>query len=98
MHNIILSYTISNYTINHIKSSYIIKWLTVIQTRREREKITKWNTNRLIEWKKENRMRVRVWDKMKTLEERKTEEIQKSKNEKIKKNIEICEKLKRGIS
>ena len=35
---------------------------------------------------------------MKTLEERKTEEIQKSKNEKIKKNIKICEKLKRGIS
>ena len=46
---------------------------------------------------------------MKTLEERKEEkqqfiknmyieEIKKSKNEKIKKNIKICEKLKRGIS
>ena len=65
MHNIILSNTISNYTINHIKSSNIIKWLTVIQTKRERkreiERITKRNTNRLIKWKKEkeNIRRVR---------------------------------------
>ena len=33
-----LSQTISNYTIHHIKSSNIIKWLTVIQTKRERER------------------------------------------------------------
>ena len=38
MHNIILSNTISNYTIHHIKSSNIIKWLTVIQTKWERER------------------------------------------------------------
>ena len=79
MHNIILSNTISNYTINHIKSSNIIKWLTVIQTKweRERERIIKRNTNRLREWRNEKkkriRIRVRVRDKMKILEERKTE-------------------------
>ena len=43
---------------------------------RERKRITKRNTNRLREWKKETkkrtRIRVRVWDKMKTLEKRKT--------------------------
>ena len=53
MHNIILSNTISNYTIHHIKSSIIIKWLTVIQTKWEREwerkRITNRNTNRLRE-------------------------------------------------
>ena len=41
MHNIILSYIISKYTINHIKSSNIIKWLTVIQSKRKKEGITK---------------------------------------------------------
>ena len=51
---------------------------------------------------------IRVRDKMKTLEERKTEkifirnmymeEIQNYKNEEIKKNIKIYEKLIRGIS
>ena len=39
MHNIILANTISNYTIHHIKSSNIIKWLTVIQlNEKEKEK------------------------------------------------------------
>ena len=47
--NIILSYIISNYTINHIKPSNIIKWLTVIQNKTDRKR----NTNRLREWKKE---------------------------------------------
>ena len=64
MHNIILSHTISNYTIHHIKSSNIIKWLTVIQTKwereRERKSIIKRNTNRLREWKKETKKRIRV--------------------------------------
>ena len=54
--------SISNHTINHIKSSNIIKWLTVIQTKWERERereierITNRNTNRLRECrnKKEN--------------------------------------------
>ena len=77
MHNIILSNTISNYTINHIKSSNIIKWLTVIQTKWERESITKRNTNRLREWtdweSEGTKKRIRVRDKMKTLEERKKE-------------------------
>ena len=75
MHNIMLSNTISNYTINHIKSSNIIKWLTVIQTKwereRERKSITKRNTNRLRECR--NKKRIRVRDKMRTLQERKTE-------------------------
>ena len=48
IHNITLSNTISNYSIHHIKSSNIIKWLTVIQTKRER--ITKRKSNRLREW------------------------------------------------
>ena len=80
MHNIILSNIISNYTIHHIKSSNIIKWLTVIQTKRERKSITKRNTNRLREWKKETkkrtRIRVGVRDKMKTLEKRKKEKTE----------------------
>ena len=38
MHNIVLAHTISNYTIHQIKSSNIIKWLTVIQTKWERER------------------------------------------------------------
>ena len=55
-----------------------------------------------------NKKRIKVRDKMKTLEERKTEknfirnmymeEIQNYKNEEIKKNIKIYEKLIRGIS
>ena len=75
MHDIILSNTISNYTINHIKSSNIIKKLTVIQTKwereRERKRITNRNTNRLRECR--NKKRIRVRDKMKIPEERKTE-------------------------
>ena len=81
MHNIILSNTISNYTINHIKSSNIIKWLTVIQTKWERERkrksIIKRNTNRLREgtdWESDRKKkRIRVRDKKKILEERKKE-------------------------
>ena len=41
MHNIIFSYIISKCTINQIKSSNIIKWLRVIQSERERERIMK---------------------------------------------------------
>ena len=56
--------------------------------------------------KKRIRVRVRVREIMKTLEERKTKnknlsEIciwRRCKNEKMKKNIKIHEKLKRGIS
>ena len=42
MHNLILSYMISKYTINHLKSSNIIKRMRVIQSerKRERERIT----------------------------------------------------------
>ena len=77
MHNVIQSNTISNYTIHHIKSSNIIKWLTVIQSKREREReierITNRNTNRLREWRKERKKkRIRVREKVKILEERKT--------------------------
>ena len=75
MHNIILSNTISNHTIHHIISSNIIKWLTVIQTKweRERERERKRNTNRLREWRKERKKkRIRVREKVKILEERKT--------------------------
>ena len=58
--------------------------MTVTQTKREKERkrITKGNTNRLRKWKKERkkvrkkkRVRVKVREKMKTLEERKTEDI-----------------------
>ena len=83
----------------------------MIQTKweRERKNITKRNTNRLTEWKTKKRIRVRVRDKMKTLEERKKEkqkfirnmymeEIQNYKNEEIKKNTKIYEKLVRGTS
>ena len=72
MHNIILSYIISNHTINHIKSSNIIKWLTVIQRRKKKKKSRKkkyQKTERVKEWNKK-RVRVRVREKMKTLEER----------------------------
>ena len=44
--NIILSHTLSNYTINHIKWSNITKWLRVIKTKRENK------SKRLKEWKK----------------------------------------------
>ena len=50
-----------------------------------------------------NKKRIRVWERMKTLEERKTEnknlleETQKWKNEEIKENIKIYEKMKREI-
>ena len=82
MHNIILSYMISKYTINYIKSSNIIKWLRVIQSERkrekERERITNKKRNRLREWKKEwkkkrkkERKKKRVSEKVKILEERK---------------------------
>ena len=47
-------------------------WLTVIQTKWEREgerkRITKTNNNRLREWKKQTKKRIRVTDKMKILE------------------------------
>ena len=73
---------ISKYTINHIKSSNIIKWLTVIQSERkrerERERITNKKRNRLREWKKERkkeRNKKRVSEKVKTPEERKIENI-----------------------
>ena len=83
MHNVILSYIISKYTINHIKSSNIIKWLTVIQTERkkerERERITNKKRNRLREWKKERkkkeRNKKRLSENLKTPEERKVENI-----------------------
>ena len=38
MYNIILSYIISKYTINHIKSSNIIKRMKVIQSERKKER------------------------------------------------------------
>ena len=38
---------------NRITSSNIIKWLTVIQSKREIKRITKRKSNRLREWKKE---------------------------------------------
>ena len=86
MHNIILSYIISKYTINHIKSRNIIKWLRVIHSERkrerERERITNKKRNRLREWKKERKKKERkkqrkkrVSEKVKTLEERKIENI-----------------------
>ena len=62
------------------------------------------------DWESEGTKKsIRVRDKMKTLEERKKEkqkfirnmymeEIQNYKNEEIKKNIKIYEKLVRGIS
>ena len=63
MHSIILSHTISNYRINHIKSSNIIKWLTVIQTK----------------WERERKKRIRIREKMKTLQKRKKEKKKKQK-------------------
>ena len=80
MHNIISSFTISKYTINHIKSSNIIKRMRVIHSERERkrERITKKKRNRLREWKKERkkeRNKKRVSEKVKTLEDRKIENI-----------------------
>ena len=47
-------------------------WLTVIQTRKERKRIPKRNTNRLREWKKQTKKRIRVTDRIRTPEERKT--------------------------
>ena len=38
---------------NRVTSSNIIKWLRVIQSKRERESKIKRNTNRLREWRKE---------------------------------------------
>ena len=75
MHNIIQSNTISNYTIHHIKSSNIIKWLTVIQTKwereRERKRIIKQITT---DWESEGKKkRIRVREKTKILEKRKKE-------------------------
>ena len=62
MHNVILSYIISKYTINHIKSSKISlsdwEWYKV----KEKEK-------------EEERNKKRVSEKVKTLEERKIENI-----------------------
>ena len=73
MHNIILSHTISNYTINHIKSSNIIKWLTVIQTKWEKkEKVSQKEIP--TDWEsEETKKKIRVWEKIKTPEERKKE-------------------------
>ena len=101
MHNLISSYIISKYAINHIKSSNIIKWLRVIQSERERERerITNKKRNRLREWKKERRKerkkersKKRVSEKVKTLEDRKIEnitlikELRHTKTKKIKKS------------
>ena len=75
MHNVILSNTISNYTINHIKSSNIIKWLTVIQTK-EKEKEKESQKEIPTDWQSEETkkiIRVGVKEKMKTLEKRKKE-------------------------
>ena len=68
-----LSNTISNYTIHHIISSNIIKCLTVIQlNEKEKEKVSQKEI--LTDWQSEGtKKRVRDRDKMKTLEERKTE-------------------------
>ena len=75
-----LSNTISNYTINHIISSNIIKCLTVIQlNEKEKEKVslkeipTDWESE-------ETKKRIRDRDKMKTPEERKTEKQQVIRN------------------
>ena len=77
-----LSHTISNYTIHRIKSSNIIKWLTVIQTKWEREReierIIKRNTNRLRKWNKQKR--ELELEKMKTLEKRKKEKLNLIRN------------------
>ena len=79
MHNIILSHTISNYTINHIKSSNIIKWLTVIQTKWEREREQK---EIQTDWEsEETKKRIRVWE---------NEDTRKEKNSKNKNLSKIC--------
>ena len=72
-----LSHTISNHTIHHIKSSNIIKCLTVIQLNEkekesQKEIPTDWEseqTEKVIERNK----RISVRDKIKTPEERKKE-------------------------
>ena len=105
MQNIILLHKISDYAINHIKSSNIIKWLTMIQTKREkereRERITKRNTDRLREWKswrqnedtrREKNRKTKIYQKYVQRGDTKI------RNEKIKKNTKIHQKLKRGIS
>ena len=76
MHNNILSHTISNYTINHIKSSNIIKWLTVIQTKWEKkEKVSQKEIP--TDWEsEETKKKTRVREKMETLEESKTDKQQ----------------------
>ena len=73
MHNIMLSHTISNHTIHHIKSSNIIKCLTVIQlNEKEKEKVSLKEIP--TDWESEGtKKRIRVRDKMKILEERKKE-------------------------
>ena len=79
MHSIILSYIISKYTINQIKSSNIIRWLRVIQCERKRERVritkkkeTDWESERKTVRKKEEESKKK---KIKTLEERKKEDI-----------------------
>ena len=60
--NIILSHTISKYTINHIKSyqiisSYIIKWIRVIEKEKEKEK--KSQKAKAIDWEREIEIKIR---------------------------------------
>ena len=67
-----LSNTISNYTVHHIKSSNIRKWLRVIKTKREKEKVSQKGIP--TDWESERKKkRIRVWDKMKISEIRKKE-------------------------
>ena len=84
MHNIILSHTISNYTINHIKSSNILKWLTVIQTpkRKRKKKYHKKKYQQTERVKERNKKIVRVKEKMKILEKRKKEKQNKKIHQK----------------
>ena len=68
-----LSNTISNYTIHHIKSSNIIKWLTVIQlNEKEKEKVSLKEIP--TDWQSEGTKKsIRDREKIKTLEKRKKE-------------------------
>ena len=77
---------ISKYTINHIKSGNIIKWLTVIQSDKKKEKEKESRNEKEKDWKKESKKerkkemnKKRVGEKVKTPEERRTEEIKELK-------------------
>ena len=79
-----LSNTISNYTVHHIKSSNIIKWLRVIKTKREKEKVSQKGIP--TDWESERKKRKRE------LEFETKWRYQKSEKKKKKNNnlSEIC--------